>query len=73
MLEGDIGPLASVGPGRVLWHIIESGVSVVRLTEVFRQAAHSPNKTASSNSFSWGLEYEPHHRDYYRKHWGDSN
>jgi len=39
---GDIDQLPSVGPGMVLRHIIESKVvPVVRLTEVFRQAAHS--------------------------------
>ena len=42
LLVGDIDQLPSVGPGMVLRHIIESGVvPVVRLTEVFRQAAHS--------------------------------
>jgi len=39
---GDINQLPSVGPGRVLKDIIESGVvDVVQLTEVFRQAATS--------------------------------
>jgi len=39
---GDIDQLASVGPGQVLADIISSGaVPVVRLTEVFRQAAQS--------------------------------
>ena len=42
LLVGDIDQLPSVGPGMVLRHIIDSGVvPVVRLTEVFRQAAHS--------------------------------
>jgi exodeoxyribonuclease V alpha subunit len=42
ILVGDVDQLPSVGPGTVLRHIIESGVvPVVRLTEVFRQAAHS--------------------------------
>ena len=42
LLVGDIDQLPSVGPGIVLRHIIESKVvPVVRLTEVFRQAAHS--------------------------------
>src|SRR5881394_25946 len=42
LLVGDIDQLPSVGPGMVLRHIIESEVvPVVRLTEVFRQAAHS--------------------------------
>jgi exodeoxyribonuclease V alpha subunit len=39
---GDIDQLPSVGPGQVLADVISSGaVPVVRLTEVFRQAAQS--------------------------------
>jgi exodeoxyribonuclease V alpha subunit len=42
LLVGDVDQLPSVGPGMVLRNIIASGVvSVVRLTEVFRQATHS--------------------------------
>ena len=42
LLVGDVDQLPSVGPGSVLRHLIESGVMpVVRLTEVFRQAARS--------------------------------
>jgi exodeoxyribonuclease V alpha subunit len=42
LLVGDIDQLPAVGPGMVLRHVIESKVlPVVRLTEVFRQAAHS--------------------------------
>jgi exodeoxyribonuclease V alpha subunit len=42
LLVGDVDQLPSVGPGLVLRDLIESGaVSVVRLTEVFRQAADS--------------------------------
>ncbi len=42
LLVGDIDQLPSVGPGQVLADLIESGaVPVVRLTEVFRQAARS--------------------------------
>lgn len=42
LLVGDIDQLPSVGPGTVLKSLIESGIlPVVRLTEVFRQAAHS--------------------------------
>ncbi len=42
LLVGDIDQLPSVGPGMVLRNIIDSGVvPVARLTEVFRQAAHS--------------------------------
>jgi exodeoxyribonuclease V alpha subunit len=42
ILVGDVDQLPSVGPGNVLRDIIDSGVApVVRLTEVFRQAAKS--------------------------------
>jgi exodeoxyribonuclease V alpha subunit len=42
LLVGDVDQWPSVGPGVVLRHLIDSGVvPVVRLTEVFRQAAHS--------------------------------
>ena len=42
LLVGDVDQLPSVGPGRVLADVIESGaVTVARLTEVFRQAAES--------------------------------
>jgi len=42
LLVGDVDQLPSVGPGQVLSDMIESGaVPVVRLTEVFRQAAQS--------------------------------
>ena len=42
LLVGDVDQLPSVGPGAVLRNLIESqSVPVVRLTEVFRQAAHS--------------------------------
>ena len=42
LLVGDIDQLPSVGPGQVLADVISSGaVPVVRLTEVFRQAAES--------------------------------
>jgi exodeoxyribonuclease V alpha subunit len=42
LLVGDVDQLPSVGPGQVLADIIASGaVPVVRLTEVFRQAATS--------------------------------
>src|SRR6266851_4320615 len=42
LLVGDVDQLPSVGPGQVLADIIASGaVPVVRLTEVFRQAARS--------------------------------
>jgi exodeoxyribonuclease V alpha subunit len=42
LLVGDADQLPSVGPGLVLRHVIESGaIPVARLTEIFRQAAHS--------------------------------
>jgi len=42
LIVGDVDQLPSVGPGQVLADLIESGaVPVVRLTEVFRQAAQS--------------------------------
>ncbi len=42
LIVGDIDQLPSVGPGQVLAKVISSGaVPVVRLTEVFRQAAQS--------------------------------
>ena len=42
LIVGDIDQLPSVGPGQVLADVISSGaVPVVRLTEVFRQAAKS--------------------------------
>jgi exodeoxyribonuclease V alpha subunit len=42
IMVGDVDQLPSVGPGTALQNLIESGViPVVRLTEVFRQAADS--------------------------------
>src|ERR671938_1789153 len=42
LIVGDIDQLPSVGPGQILADIIASGaVPVVRLTEIFRQAAQS--------------------------------
>jgi exodeoxyribonuclease V alpha subunit len=42
LLVGDVDQLPSVGPGLVLKQLIDSRVvPVVRLTEIFRQAAHS--------------------------------
>lgn len=42
LIVGDIDQLPSVGPGQVLADVIASGViPVVRLTDVFRQAAES--------------------------------
>ncbi|MSU21802.1 MAG: ATP-dependent RecD-like DNA helicase [Pedosphaera sp.] len=48
ILVGDVDQLPSVGPGMVLGDLIRSGsVPVVRLTEVFRQAAESRIITAA--------------------------
>jgi exodeoxyribonuclease V alpha subunit len=42
VLVGDIDQLPSVGPGNVLGDVIDSGAAtVIRLTEIFRQAAES--------------------------------
>ncbi len=42
ILVGDVDQLPSVGPGRVLGDLIESGeIPLVRLTEIFRQAQKS--------------------------------
>jgi exodeoxyribonuclease V alpha subunit len=42
VLVGDVDQLPSVGPGQVLGDVIESGAAtVIRLTEIFRQAAAS--------------------------------
>jgi exodeoxyribonuclease V alpha subunit len=55
LLVGDIDQLPSVGPGQVLADIIASGaVPVVRLTEVFRQAAESQIVT-SAHRINQGL------------------
>jgi exodeoxyribonuclease V alpha subunit len=48
LLVGDIDQLPSVGPGQILADLINSGrVSVVRLTQVFRQAQTSAIITAA--------------------------
>ncbi|MGA2034619.1 MAG: ATP-dependent RecD-like DNA helicase [Thermoguttaceae bacterium] len=48
ILVGDVDQLPSVGPGTVLADLIASGVvRVVRLTEIFRQAAESEIVTAA--------------------------
>jgi exodeoxyribonuclease V alpha subunit len=48
LLVGDVDQLPSVGPGRVLADLIDSGaVPVARLTEIFRQAAASRIVTAA--------------------------
>ena len=58
LLVGDIDQLPSVGPGMVLRHVIESKVvPVVRLTEVFRQAAHSRIITNAHRIFCGAVRY----------------
>src|SRR6476660_4378503 len=48
LIVGDINQLPSVGPGQVLADVISSGaLPVVRLTEVFRQAAQSRITTSA--------------------------
>lgn len=48
VLVGDVDQLPSVGPGRILADLIDSGaVPVARLTEIFRQAAESQIITAA--------------------------
>jgi exodeoxyribonuclease V alpha subunit len=55
LMVGDIDQLPSVGPGQVLADVIASGaVPVVRLTEVFRQAAQS-RIIASAHRINQGL------------------
>jgi len=55
VLVGDVDQLASVGPGTVLRDLIESGaIPVVRLTEIFRQAANSQIVT-SAHRINQGL------------------
>jgi exodeoxyribonuclease V alpha subunit len=50
LVVGDIDQLPSVGPGQVLADVIQSGaVPIVRLTEVFRQAAQSRIIMAAHN------------------------
>jgi exodeoxyribonuclease V alpha subunit len=50
LIVGDIDQLPSVGPGQVLADIIGSGaIPVVRLTEIFRQAAQSRIITSAHN------------------------
>ena len=56
LIVGDIDQLPSVGPGQVLADVIASGaVPVVRLTEVFRQAAQSRIIT-SAHRINQGLD-----------------
>ena len=59
LLVGDVDQLPSVGPGQVLADIIACGaVPVVRLTEVFRQAAES-RIIINAHRINQGLMPEP--------------
>jgi exodeoxyribonuclease V alpha subunit len=59
LLVGDVDQLPSVGPGQVLADVIASGaVPVVRLTEVFRQAAES-RIIVNAHRVNQGLMPEP--------------
>ena len=61
ILVGDVDQLPSVGPGQVLADIIASTVvPIVRLTEVFRQAAQSRIIT-NAHRINQGLMPEPGH------------
>jgi len=63
LIVGDVDQLPSVGPGQVLADIINSGaVPVVRLTEVFRQAAQSRIIT-NSHRINEGKMPELHMKD----------
>lgn len=60
LLVGDVDQLPSVGPGSVLRDLIDSGsIPVVRLLEVFRQAAGSRIIT-NAHRINHGLLPEPH-------------
>ena len=63
ILVGDADQLPSVGPGNLLRDISDSGVvPVVRLTEIFRQAARSQIVRTAHRIVS-GEEPEPNQRD----------
>ena len=80
ILVGDVDQLPSVGPGQVLADIITSGaVPVVRLTEVFRQAAesriivnaHRINRVSDAGVGAGSgqrLSFHPMHRGRGRRH-----
>ncbi len=59
VLVGDVDQLPSVGPGKVLGDIIDSGkIPVARLTEIFRQAAES-RIIVNAHRVNQGLDLEP--------------
>ena len=58
---GDVDQLPSVGPGAVLYELIQSNVvPVVRLSQVYRQSNGSkiPTNAALINNGSWSLDYD---------------
>jgi exodeoxyribonuclease V alpha subunit len=74
LLVGDVDQLPSVGPGRVLGDIIDSGiVPVVRLTEVFRQAASSRIITNAHRINTGRLPLLPGRGETSDFHWVDAN
>ena len=73
LLVGDVDQLPSVGPGRVLGDIIDSGVvPVVRLTEVFRQAASSRIITNAHRINTGTLPLLPKRGETSDFHWVDA-
>ena len=74
LLVGDVDQLPSVGPGRVLGDIIDSGiVPVVRLTEVFRQAASSRIITNAHRINTGTLPLLPSRGETSDFHWLDAD
>src|SRR3954468_3223891 len=73
LLVGDVDQLPSVGLGRVLGDIIDSGiVPVVRLTEVFRQAASSRIITNAHRINTGTLPLLPRRGETSDFHWVDA-
>ena len=74
LLVGDVDQLSSVGPGRVLGDLIDSGiVPVVRLTEVFRQAASSRIITNAHRINTGRLPLLPGRGETSDFHWVDAD
>jgi exodeoxyribonuclease V alpha subunit len=74
LLVGDVDQLPSVGPGRVLGDIIDSGlVPVVRLTEVFRQAASTRIITNAHRINTGRLPLLPRRGETSDFHWVDAS
>ncbi|MDU8350324.1 ATP-dependent RecD-like DNA helicase [Pseudomonas syringae pv. actinidiae] len=63
LIVGDVDQLASVGPGKVLMDLIDSGtVSCVRLKEIYRQAKKS-RITVNAHQINKGLDIIVEHDD----------